>query len=201
MQQRTNKRFFDTILAERGVSQRELARKLHMDSGAVSRTFAGKRAMKLHEAVNIANLLGVSLQDVLTNAGVRHSPAGERMVPIVGKMDGHGEVELNWRASKDHVTGPHDLPENSVAIIADTTRSPLELVDGWTFYLAQPRSDIGALVGKQVVAAIGGSKFVHMAWIKRSSKPARYNLVGDVLDGFKDVEIEWASPVLWIKPS
>ena len=157
--------------------------------------------MKLQEAVEIANLLGVGIQDVLTNAGVRHSPAGDRMIPLVGKVDGHGEVDLNWRANKQHVSGPHDLPEDSVAIIADTAMSQLELVDGWTFYLSQPRTDIRSLIGKQVVASIRGSKFIHLAWIKRSSKPARFNLVGDVLDGFKDVDIEWAAPVLWIKPT
>src|SRR5688572_9444672 len=93
-----NTRWFNAILQERGMSQRELCRRLDLDSSAMSLTFRGKRQMKLTEAVDIARLLGVSLTDVLENAGIKLDQAGIRMAPVVGFLDGEGEVHIDWKA-------------------------------------------------------------------------------------------------------
>ncbi len=115
MPNRINTRYFQALLAERDISQRQLAKKLQLDPSAVSNTLLGKREMKLQEAVDIASLLGVNVADVLSNAGVRHAPDGERMVPVVGKLGEAFEVMMNWKSRSEHVIGPAVLPEDAVA--------------------------------------------------------------------------------------
>ena len=51
-------KWFRDRLADRGLSQRALARQMALDAAAVSLMLRGKREMKLTEAAEIARLLG-----------------------------------------------------------------------------------------------------------------------------------------------
>src|SRR3954454_8654468 len=66
--------WFQQALDRAGVTQADLARHLRLAPSAVSRMLKGERQMKLLEAVQVANFLGVSQEDVLRHAGAAADP-------------------------------------------------------------------------------------------------------------------------------
>lgn len=61
------------------MSQRELARHMRMDAGAMSLMLRGKRKMTVAEATAIAKALGVSVEEVVARAG--------SMPAMIGRTD------------------------------------------------------------------------------------------------------------------
>src|SRR5215213_8744187 len=66
--------WFQQALDRAGTSQADLARHLRLAPSAVSRMLKGERQMILLEAVQVANFLGVSQEDVLRHAGAAADP-------------------------------------------------------------------------------------------------------------------------------
>src|SRR4051794_31521653 len=66
--------WFKQALAGAGAPRADLARHLRLAPSAVSRMLKGERQMKLLEAVQVANFLGVSQEDVLRHAGAATDP-------------------------------------------------------------------------------------------------------------------------------
>jgi transcriptional regulator with XRE-family HTH domain len=69
-------RWFQTRLADKHVSQRQLAKRLGLDPAAVSLMLHGRRKFTAQEAVEIARVLGVELEAVVTKAGLRRGVSG-----------------------------------------------------------------------------------------------------------------------------
>jgi transcriptional regulator with XRE-family HTH domain len=66
--------WFHQALERAGVTQADLARQLRLAPSAVSRMIKGERQMKLLEAVQVADFLGVSQEEVLRHAGAAVDP-------------------------------------------------------------------------------------------------------------------------------
>lgn len=66
--------WFQQALDRAGLSQADLARHLRLAPSAVSRMLKGERQMKLLEAVQVAQFLGVSQDEVLHRAGEAAEP-------------------------------------------------------------------------------------------------------------------------------
>jgi len=69
-----NTGWFRTMLAQKRLSQRRLAKEMGLDPAAVSLMLHGKRKLQLTEAKQIATILGVQLNDVLLAAGIEAIP-------------------------------------------------------------------------------------------------------------------------------
>ena len=69
--------WFQRILAEKRLSQRQLAFKMDMDPGAMSLMLHGKRGMSAGEAAGMAAWINVPVEEILMRAGVSRgaSPA------------------------------------------------------------------------------------------------------------------------------
>ena len=81
---RMDTKWFRERLAEKGLSQRALARKLGLDQSAISLTFGGRRRMKFEEAAGIARLFSLPVSDVLRHAGMPVDDPNQRP----GRPDG-----------------------------------------------------------------------------------------------------------------
>lgn len=197
-----NTRWFNAVLHERGISQRELSRRLGLDASAMSLTLRGMRQMKMTEAVDIAHLLGVPLSDVLENAGVKIDSAGMRMAPVVGHINGDGEAHINWRARGERVSVPAELPDDTVALIAKPQGGPLSLMDGWIFFLEPPSPPSAEIIGRYCVVGIHKGISL-LRFVRRGYKHGTYNLLSAAAGGVgvENAELEWASPVLMIRPA
>ena len=68
-----NRDWFLEQLTIKGLSQRKLARHWGVDPSFVTLTLQGKRPMQLDEVVKTAEMLEVSVDEILQNAGLsRH---------------------------------------------------------------------------------------------------------------------------------
>lgn len=68
--QKINKSWFRDKLAEKQISQRQLAKRIGIDPAAVSYMLSGRRKMTMDDANNIAREICVSVVDVMKHAGL-----------------------------------------------------------------------------------------------------------------------------------
>lgn len=58
------------VLAARGMSQRQLARRMKVDAASVSRLVNGRRHLTLEESVELARILVIPVREVIVHAGI-----------------------------------------------------------------------------------------------------------------------------------
>jgi transcriptional regulator with XRE-family HTH domain len=189
--------WFTDRLAERRLSQRQLAKMMGLDNAAVSLMLRGKRKMSLDEAAQLAVLLQSTTAEILEAAGVQVTGNGQR-VKVIGHMSGDGSVGLEAEGIHDMVDAPPGLPGDAVAIQCRTARTEQELVDGWLYFLSEKQISPERAVGTFAMVAIKNNG-LHMAHIKRGYRKGTYNIADSSGRIMQNVEVAWASPVFWIK--
>lgn len=188
--------WFADRLRVRDLSQRGLARLMGIDPAAVSLMPRGKRRITLEEAAQLAVLLDVSTTEVLQRAGL---PAhGERTVKMVGHMTHHYEVVMEAEGAHEMVEPPGNVPNDTIAIQARTTGTEMEMIDGYIYFIAGARRQPVESLGQLAMCAVKGNG-IKVAHVKRGYRRGAYNLVSDRGDILTNVELAWASPVLWVK--
>lgn len=60
-----DKRWFVEKIADKGLSQRRLAKLMDLDPSAITHIFSGKRKLQLSEAQQMSRCLGVPVDEVL----------------------------------------------------------------------------------------------------------------------------------------
>lgn len=76
-----------------GISQSEAARRMRRSPTFFSRLYLGKQTLKLHEAQQLAGVLGVPVADVLRRAGLNIAPE-DAMAPAAFRPKGFGESDV-----------------------------------------------------------------------------------------------------------
>jgi len=188
--------WFVDRLEQRQLSQRGLARLMGIDPAAVSLMFRGKRRITLEEAAQLAVLLDVSTTEVLQRAGL--PTHGERTVKVAGFITKDYEVMLQAEGAHDMVEAPSNVPQDTIALQARTTGTDMELIDGYLYFIAGSRRSPSEALGQLAMCAVkgNGTKVGHL---KRGYRRGTYNLVNARGDILTNVELAWASPVLWVK--
>lgn len=137
-------RWFQNQLADKRLSQRQLAKRMDLDPAAVSLMLRGKRKMTANEAVEIANMLGVSADEVLMRAGSAPTlpaarsaaPAPQDVPMIVGSFPnavGYGFGRSHELKAKDVATSAPQVGQ------PDMIELPVPMSDGSTAKLLLPR--------------------------------------------------------------
>lgn len=127
-----DKRYFENLMRDRGISLRGLAKRLDILPSQLSLTFNGKRRMQMDEAVRIGQILGVTLHEVAINAGITAARADVGRVRVTGILRGDGMV--GEQSHIERTTTQMPLPEGAEAIHARTADSPLSWMDGWVLF-------------------------------------------------------------------
>lgn len=188
-----NTHWFKSLMADRNVSQRELAKRIGIDHSALSLALRGKRQMKMVEAAGIARLLGVPVAEVMENAGIQ---ADTRTVPLRGYVDGHSE--MHTEESDERVPSPHAMPLGSFALQCRTASSPIDHMDGWMLFVQRPIDSIPAdTIGRFCLCRLANGMQI-VGTLRRGYKRGRFNIV-TASSQFNDVELEWASPITHIE--
>ncbi len=188
-----NRRYFDNLLADKGLSLRSLAQRMGMSHSQLSLTFSGSRKMQLDEAAAMASIFGEPLTRIIENTGVPVRGNGGRRVSVVGAMRGDGTVEINLPGVVERTSAPEDVPENGIAIQARTVGTPLDWLDGWLFFCASPSVVDPAALGRFSYVQIHDGPAV-MATLKRGYREQTFNLSGTFSS--QNVTVEWATPVI-----
>ena len=77
------------VLDRRGMSQRQLAKRLKVDAASVSRLANGRRHVTFEEVVALARILAVPVREVIEHAGIDLSAAA---VPLADYVVDFGDV-------------------------------------------------------------------------------------------------------------
>jgi transcriptional regulator with XRE-family HTH domain len=194
-------RWFQNLLADRRISQRGLAKKLGLDAAAVSLMFRGKRRMQMHEAADVARLLGVSLDEVLEHAGIR-APMGElalddRTVPLVYYMDGQGEMHAMEPGERIEIKSA--LPEDVIACQCRTAMSAIEHMDRWVLFFQAPTKNgvKPEAVGRYAIVRLRNG-VTTVGYLRPGYRPNTYAIHGPM--NIMEAQVEWATPVVLIQP-
>lgn len=189
-----NTDWFVRRLDDRKLSQRGLAKLMGLDPSAVSLMFRGKRKMTIQEAAQMAVLLDVSTDDVLQNAGVELPPPN-RMVRLIGWVGDTDQVTLLGEGIHELVEGPGEL--SSTAVCVRCQYGHAEFMDGWIMFANDMSGSPELAIDTLAICAVKGNG-LKVARVKRGYRKGQYNLVTNN-NTFQNVELAWASPIVWIK--
>lgn len=187
-------KWFRQLMADHGLSQRQLSKKLGLDQSAISLTFSGRRRMKFEEAADMARLFGLPVSEVLQHAGVPINE-GKPTVPLCSTYDGEGESHCIGVDKAERIVPPQPMPEGSTAVQCRTAGSKLEHMDGWIIFCEPPTETI-PLDQFCRVKIRNGIKTLGV--VRKGYKRGRYNLNGPCCQ-MHDIDIEWVQPVVGIR--
>ena len=200
--------WFKRTLADKHLSQRQLAFRMGMDPGAMSLMLNGKRGMSAGEAAEMARWIGVPVEEVLKRAGVDvpgRSAIGDKSepfsVPVVGWVDGTTQQAVQMGSTG--LLGPKDVPRpNGVAADVVGLRVQGGLMDGWVVYYRPTNARAGLafeIVGQLCVVGLSDGRVLlrHVRMGYGEGELILVGMCGEALDA--GVGVAWATPVLWIK--
>lgn len=116
-----NKQFFDHLLEERQMSQRQLAKHMGIEPSSLNRALFAKRRFTLEETEKVASILSVPLIVVLENLGIANqAELRQAWVEVVGKnvFLRHVLTQLiaavEWANEINRKSGGHLITEDNI---------------------------------------------------------------------------------------
>lgn len=206
MNKKVNTKYFKDLIADRHLSQRQLAARIRMANGramdpaAMSLMLRGQRRMTIDEAAQIASALGVALDAVIENAGIKvdHRLDEAHSVPVVGWADNAGVVHEGASRGPRHVVAPPVELDGVEAVRVQTTLGVLDALDGGTIYYHDTNRVPEEALGRWCVVSMPNrGRAVRL--IKRSYNRGVYTLVSVTGETTENVQLDSAAPVLWLK--
>lgn len=182
--------WFQGMLIDKGLSQRQLARAIGLDPSAVSLMLRGKRKMDVQEAGVVAKALGVSVDEVLRHAGVAvERGEGPGRCAVVGWVDDQGLVHDE---SLGVVDGPRDTGLVCLRVQAR------EVMDGWLLFYREISGVSLEAVGRLCVVGLeDGRKLLRP--VRRGYGQGEFVLGGWWNERSGSVRLVSAAPVLWMR--
>jgi hypothetical protein len=125
--------------------------------------------------------------------------SGPRMVSVIGHTGANATASFYVPAGElDKVPAPDEATDKTVAVEIRGHSLGKVLDRAIVFYDDVQRPITPALVGKLCVVGLADER-VLVKRVRRGSKPGLYTLISED-DPIEDVEIEWAAPVIDIRP-
>jgi len=195
---KVNTAWFRSALADRQLSQRGLAARMHIEPSAINLMLHGRRKMQINEAAEISRHLEMPLKDVLENAGLRMPDSGlgegERVAII-------GTIGVDYSLTTGRVSGPRsaDSPIKGASGITAIRCEANGIFDGAVFYVRSTKSAVSEFLGKLAIVTMeDGARLLRI--VKPGSRRGVYSLATtDGLVTHTDVMIAGASAVLWTR--
>lgn len=192
-----NRIFFTNRLRDRQISQRKLAKELGLDPAAVTMMFKGGRRMQPNEAQTIASMLGLSVTEVLREAGVPIKD-GVQSVPIAGSVDARGVITLMPSSTHEMATAPEDVPRDGYAL---QMRAFGDAQDGWVLFFSDTTNQIDAHLDRLCAISLTDGRAV-VAFVRRGYRQGMCNLMlWPSRELLNDQSIVSVAPVLWLRPT
>lgn len=181
-----------------------LARKLGTSAGHLHKWETGKVSVNVDRLGDIARILEVGLHDLLVDSSRFNS------IPVIGVLDHFGRVEiLEDFASGEplkFVDAPDGVDVESGAAIEVAGDALQPIPNGWLVYFNRVygSSHYGGIASE----AVGGLCVVKTAdapqmivrRVGEGSKPPHYNLFSPHATEILDVTLDWAAPVVCLRP-
>lgn len=192
-----DREWFRDRLADIKMSQRKLAKHLEVDPAAVTLMLRGERRITTAEAQEIAGVLGVPVTEIMRRAGIDVRD-DVRRVALTGYLTTDAVIEEVEEGEPEFIEAPADVPGGSYAVQVRDHMSPH---DGWVMIISGDKVDPERVIDRACACAVSDGKVV-TGVIKKGYKRGTFNLVITATQPkiLENASIEWASPILWIKP-
>lgn len=172
-----NYKWFKDTLADRRISQRELAKRIPMDAGGLNRRLKGKSRLQLADASKIATILEVPVSDVLLNAGVelRDLATEGGKVAITGWIDAELKVHAGKPKGASAVEAPPIPLKDLKALRFVTAASIADAFDGAVAFYREGSGVPAEAIGRPcVVTTNTGARLLRV--LRPGYSRGRYNL-------------------------
>ena len=193
-----DKKWFDDLLMDRRMTQRELAAAIDMDPSSLNLLLQGKRRMTTQKASDIARILGVSIEDVIAHSGGTQTDHRGR-VPLIGHIDGNAAMIAS--DSTQSAISPGALEPGSVAATFLTAGTPIDLMHGWLSFLAPQRGPTLSDIDRTAIVKVRGYDAPMLRLLRRGSSAGLWTLTGIGQDPIYDRVVEWLRVVTLIRPT
>lgn len=198
LQPQFNKEWFVNRLQALKISQRKLAKMIDLDPSAVTLMFTGRRKITPDEVHQIAGIFNVPVTEVMRHAGVDVTD-DVRKVKIKGYIGEKSRVTLIESTPVDTAIAPADVPNDSFCL---QVRHPGATNDGWLIFVSGEKTTAQSLIDRPALVSMEDGSLV-TCLIRRGYKPNTSNIypLNGAAEPYENQKIEWASPVLWIRPN
>lgn len=204
-----NTRYLVGLLNARGMQAAQLAAKLKMHKSSLSRSFRGTRRPTLAEITRMAEVLGVSLEDLLHGFGIKlhATQAQSRDLTVSGWLD--ATLTLRSPSEGGGLHGPRVAPcpflDGDIRVArVQTAGSEFDGLDGALVYFREQRGELrnveASAIGKPAMVCVAGETAWRLRVIRKGYAPGKFNLTslaGRLMEESIVVERVW--PIIWIK--
>lgn len=190
--------WFLNKMDENKFTVRGLAKLMDRDPSSVSLMLRGIRAITPDESVLLGDLFNVTPQEILKRAGAA-LPDESRTIKITAYTNGGGLLHDIDPAAQDVYKAPYDTPVNAYAVQARNGG----LIDGWVFIVDGLKRKPDELIGSGYCVFCDSVGERHSGFIRKGYKSGTYNVTINLVNNVhtrENVELTWASEILWIKP-
>lgn len=181
-----------------------LAGKLGTSAGHLHKWETGKVSINVDRLCDIARILEIGLHDLLLD------PSRFHCVPVIGVLDHFGNVEIVEDFASGEplrfVDAPDGIDINSGAAVEVAGDALQPIPNGWLVYFnrlygsSHHDGNAKEAVGSLCVVKVTDAPQMLVRRVGQGSKPPLYNLFSPHLTEMLDVALDWASPVVCIRP-
>lgn len=200
-----NAAWFQRHFQNKNLTQRVVSERLKISASAFSQILSGKRRLRMNEAVELARLLQVPLEEVLASAGLKTGDltGGDRKLEVEGWVD--AGLNVVWGPVKGPKTAlKPPLTGKSIEVVrAQTAGSPMQGIDGALLYYQKSDGvDLNADNGKLALVKVvdGKQERWRLGVVRKSYQPGRADILS--LNGeavAEEVLLGELWPVVWMK--
>lgn len=191
-----NENWFRGVMSDRGITGASIAKQMRLDPSAFNRRLTGYLEFSADEAVLLSRILGVPLEDVLENLGIKAADVTRSVKAlVVGWVAGDLLVHTDGglRGSRT-VPMPTGGAKNVVALRFQTSGTALESFDGMIAYYAPADEVMRGVAGRWCVVGLDDKRIV-IGTVRPGYTKGSYNIEGGG-SIISDAWVKWASPIL-----
>ncbi len=194
----------EQILESKGLSTQDLADRMGLYYEKARRWVRGDVRIGFEEAIAIAKAIECEPIEIAPDE-FRKPPKQRtvRTVPLVGYVGAGAQyypdpVAGAW-VGFDEVEAPPDSDE-VVAVKARGASMEPVYRDGYLLYFRRDGRSPDELVGEDCIVQVRHGP-AYIKTLSRGSEPGKYRLESYGAPPLENVDVEWASPILWVKRS
>ena len=198
------KRWFQDRLRQLGKTQRGLAKHMGLDPSRITEIFNQSRSIKIEEAVEMAEYLETSLDDVVSKLGAfvnRDAKASSLVVGYVGAGETVYSVDDHEKGSGLYkIEAPLGEGGGVCVVVRGNSMSPRFRDGEHLGYSREDGLDLAKCYGREcVVQTKDGRQLVKIVEPGNAVGEVTLVSVNSATPIEQNVAVEWVAPVTWVK--
>ena len=182
---------------QRRMTLEQLASRLGTSAGHLHKWETGKVSVNLKRLGEIADILGVSVVDLVEDLP---------RVPVVGRVGAGAEVESidDYPVGAAHRSAqcPTGLDPQATVAVEVVGDSMLPIDEGWLLFYTRNYDGVPSeCIGKLCVVQLADDGKRYVKRLKQGRSTGLFNLYSTNAREIEDVSLSWAAPVLHARPA